>query len=223
VSDARSVRAFLATVECNPVRSRDREGPGRGREGIGFRSAYLIQYASKLDAATRSGHGRRPSSLWSTYFASDLRPSRQDVGQAMQSGQAMHLEQGRFGPGSERLRALIETWDLLEVTAIPISHDGELVGVAGFCGAPQMDRPKGNGTHTSVVCCLHLPALRITIRDGGPYLTAREREVMSLAARGLTSEPMAEQLGMSPRTANQHIDNVADKLGTRNRHTRLPT
>ena len=31
---------------------------------------------------------------------------------------------------------------------------------------------------------------------------------------------IAGELGMSPRTVNQHVDNVADKLGTRNRaHT----
>jgi len=30
----------------------------------------------------------------------------------------------------------------------------------------------------------------------------------------------AQKLGMSARTVNQHVDNVADKLGTRNRtHT----
>ena len=31
---------------------------------------------------------------------------------------------------------------------------------------------------------------------------------------------IAERLGMSARTVNQHVDNVADKLGTKNRtHT----
>ena len=51
-------------------------------------------------------------------------------------------------------------------------------------------------------------------------LTPREREVMQLSAEGLTSAEIAEKLGMSARTANQHVDNVADKLGTRNRaHT----
>jgi DNA-binding CsgD family transcriptional regulator len=51
-------------------------------------------------------------------------------------------------------------------------------------------------------------------------LTPREREVMQLSAIGLTSVEIADQLGMSARTVNQHVDNVADKLGTRNRaHT----
>ena len=36
----------------------------------------------------------------------------------------------------------------------------------------------------------------------------------------MTSVEIADKLGMSARTVNQHVDNVADKLGTRNRtHT----
>jgi DNA-binding CsgD family transcriptional regulator len=51
-------------------------------------------------------------------------------------------------------------------------------------------------------------------------LTPREKEVIRLSSEGLTSHEIAARLGMSARTANQHIDNVADKLGTRNRaHT----
>lgn len=43
---------------------------------------------------------------------------------------------------------------------------------------------------------------------------------MELSAEGMTSELVAMRLDMSPRTVNQHIDNVAGKLKTRNRvHT----
>ena len=43
---------------------------------------------------------------------------------------------------------------------------------------------------------------------------------MALSSEGLTSLEIAEQLGMSARTVNQHVDNVAAKLGTKNRaHT----
>ena len=51
-------------------------------------------------------------------------------------------------------------------------------------------------------------------------LTPREKEVMQLSAVGLTSAEIAGKLGLSARTVNQHVDNVAEKLGTRNRtHT----
>ena len=43
---------------------------------------------------------------------------------------------------------------------------------------------------------------------------------MTLCAEGLTSDEIAMRLEMSARTVNQHTDNVASKLGTKNRtHT----
>ena len=40
---------------------------------------------------------------------------------------------------------------------------------------------------------------------------------MALSSEGLTSLEIAEQLCMSARTVNQRVDNVAAKLGTKNR------
>ena len=52
------------------------------------------------------------------------------------------------------------------------------------------------------------------------HLTEREKQVVRLAAAGLTSREIAQSLGISVRTTNQHIDNVGNKLATRNRaHT----
>ncbi len=51
-----------------------------------------------------------------------------------------------------------------------------------------------------------------------PYvgLTAREREVLHLAAEGLTSAQIAERLTISPRTAETHRSNLMRKLGLHN-------
>ena len=52
------------------------------------------------------------------------------------------------------------------------------------------------------------------------HLTPREMQVMEKAAEGYTTTEIAQLLGMSERTVNQHTDNVATKFGTRNRvHT----
>jgi len=48
-------------------------------------------------------------------------------------------------------------------------------------------------------------------------LTEREAEVLRLAARGLTTKAIAEQLFISPKTADHHIQHVYTKIGVSTR------
>jgi two-component system response regulator NreC len=48
-------------------------------------------------------------------------------------------------------------------------------------------------------------------------LTTREIEVLRLLAKGYTNRQIAEQLGISPRTAEGHRANLSSKLGLRSR------
>jgi two-component system, NarL family, response regulator NreC len=48
-------------------------------------------------------------------------------------------------------------------------------------------------------------------------LTAREIDVLRLLAKGYTNRQIAEQLGISPRTAEGHRANLSSKLGLRSR------
>lgn len=58
---------------------------------------------------------------------------------------------------------------------------------------------------------------RATNMDLYEKLTAREREVLSLAAHGLTNVEMGQRLHISPRTVEIHRSNLMRKLGL---HTR---
>ena len=59
------------------------------------------------------------------------------------------------------------------------------------------------------------------MNDGGAEprrsLTAREVEVLSLIARGMTSAQAASELGIRPRTVNTHIEHIYRKIGASNR------
>lgn len=196
---------------------------GAAAKGFGFRSAYLIEYAGKLSAAQRvidTEPARR--TWWSEYFASDLRPTPRDVAEVLSGGPLLRMNASRFGAGATKLRQACEAKDVVDVTAVPISYDGELVGVVGFCGSPALDRQQDTALALLAYSAFaHQRSAQYGhAGDATVNLTPREREVMRLSADGLTSAEIAEKLGMSARTANQHIDNVADKLGTRNRaHT----
>jgi DNA-binding NarL/FixJ family response regulator len=51
-------------------------------------------------------------------------------------------------------------------------------------------------------------------------LSARELEVLRLAARGRDNQEIAGQLTLSVRTVERHLQNVYDKLGVRGRSAR---
>jgi DNA-binding CsgD family transcriptional regulator len=65
---------------------------------------------------------------------------------------------------------------------------------------------------------LHTPALR-SVR---PSLTHRERQVATLAAQGAKSREIADQLYLSPRTVENHLQRVYTKLGVNGRDALAP-
>ena len=59
------------------------------------------------------------------------------------------------------------------------------------------------------------PATRRPRHPGG--LSPREVEVLRLAARGLTTQAIADRLFISPKTADHHIQHIYDKIGVSTR------
>lgn len=109
---------------------------------------------------------------------------------------------------------------MLDGVAVPILRHAGLSGVVKFAGAPDISDGEMVTLHTAA----HLMySAWQNSRDNdakGFRLTPREKQVMELTAKGHTTPETATILGMSERTVNQHTENVAGKLGTRNRvHT----
>ena len=49
------------------------------------------------------------------------------------------------------------------------------------------------------------------------HLTPRQHEVLRLVAKGRTSKQIAQQLGLSPRTVEMHVNGALAALGCRTR------
>jgi DNA-binding NarL/FixJ family response regulator len=63
-----------------------------------------------------------------------------------------------------------------------------------------------------------VPAAAMTpsARNATHRLTRREKEILDLVARGLAAKQVAAQLGISPKTVEQHKTRIFAKLGVRN-------
>ncbi len=99
---------------------------------------------------------------------------------------------------------------------------------AGACGG-------GAGVVPKTVSAQRLAELIRSVRDGNRYvdpelaadaisagdspLTAREAEVLELAADGAPVAEIAERAALSPGTVRNYLSSAASKLGAENRHT----
>lgn len=192
-------------------------------EALGFRSGYLVEYSPDLLVARHIiDSSPERSTWWQSYLASASRGSVEEIRKALGAGDIIRYDQAQFLRPDDPLFVLARRNDMVEVTIIPVTYDSEPVGVAGFSGLPPLTSTQESALQLLVYSLFaHVRTFKsIGISSATEPLTPREREVVALSADGLTSEEIAERLGMSARTVNQHVDNVARKLGTKNRaHT----
>ncbi|MGV9286282.1 response regulator transcription factor [Streptomyces sp. NPDC003719] len=64
---------------------------------------------------------------------------------------------------------------------------------------------------------LRTPPAPVPGAAGPDCLSARERQVLTLVARGLTNTEIADSLGLSPLTAKTHVSRIMGRLGARDR------
>ncbi len=189
---------------------------------LGFRSGYLIEYVTDLKSAlhildTNPDRER----WWQDFFASGLRTNIAEIAAVLEKGGVQIFDASRFTPPDPML-AFARKIDIVDLVVVPVSFNGVIVGLGGFSGNPTLSDAQKTGLQliTYSLFAQTRSFRNIGIHTAAEPLTPREKEVIRLSADGLTSQEIAMRLGMSPRTVNQHVDNVADKLGTKNRaHT----
>ena len=96
------------------------------------------------------------------------------------------------------------------------------LGEAGFTAAWERGAPtplEGAAEHALDALRATVPAEPGRAPERGPAgsLSAREREVAGLVARGMTNRQIAEELVISERTAESHVSSVLGKLELANR------
>jgi DNA-binding NarL/FixJ family response regulator len=73
----------------------------------------------------------------------------------------------------------------------------------------------GRSFYCEVSSRLLVEALRTAADGGARALTARERDIIVGIARGESVKNMAHRFGLSPKTINNQLTNLRDKLGIR--------
>ncbi|MFO1304522.1 MAG: autoinducer binding domain-containing protein [Burkholderiales bacterium] len=169
-------------------------------------AAWTARYATRayhlVDPRVRLTRGRAVPVGWSNENAAPDTRSRAFAHDATQhaigGGVAMAVHDASAG------RAVI-AWDrgareARDIDASPRRSLGTLALVGGLLheGFAAQAGPADAGGH-------------------GLPLTDRERECVSLVARGMTSADVGAKLGISARTANFHMGNVMEKLGAMSR------
>jgi DNA-binding NarL/FixJ family response regulator len=141
--------------------------------------------------------------------------------------------------GPEATREILERHPSARVVALTVvSDEADVAEVlhAGACGFLAKDSPI-NGVVLAVraaangVAWLSPRAAEVVLgavrREGAGEessdseliddLSSRELEVLRLIARGMENADIARELGISPRTAKNHVSNILAKLGLPNR------
>ena len=190
---------------------------------FGFRSAYLVEYGEGRETALHvlDSNGAR-AGWWDEYVAAGLRTRTGNIAELLERGGVQAFDATRFTDPDDPLLAFATKVDMVECMLVPVSHDGALVGIGGFSGLPQLNSQQEMALQLLVYALFSQVRVfrNVGVVTHSDPLTPREKEVIALSAEGMTSAAIARQLGMSARTVNQHVDNVAQKLGTRNRaHT----
>jgi DNA-binding CsgD family transcriptional regulator len=98
-----------------------------------------------------------------------------------------------------------------------MQHAWQALGTARAREAEERGAAMTLGTATELAAILIAEEPQTAQLPGLPQLSARERELVTLVARGRTDTQIAAQLYISVRTVRSHLDRIRDKTGSRRR------
>jgi len=192
-------------------------------EAFGFRAAVMIEYSpdlSKVVDYLDSDPERRPR--WPGVFnAEGVRRSVKSTQRLVEQGRVASFDDTHFDPHKPLLE-MVRSLDLTHGISVPISYGTGVAGVINFSGQPELSDNAAESLHIiSYLLFATARSNRGATETARPAaLTPREKEVMVKSSLGHTTPEIAQMLGLSDRTVNQHIENVSYKFGTKNRlHT----
>jgi predicted ATPase/DNA-binding CsgD family transcriptional regulator len=124
-------------------------------------------------------------------------------------------------PEVSRLWAAGQAMSGADATALALGRDGLAAGAPGSGLAPPDGAAAAPAGAVPPDPALAAPG-PASLAPGAaapvpPVLTAREREVVTLIARGASNKAIAEELFISPATAARHVANILGKLGFNSR------
>jgi len=197
-------------------------------EEFGYPGGFLCELDATLLGATElidTDLGRQ-AAWWETLRTHGFFAGVNTVRQMLEADRVVRLSPTRFDP-DHPYKPFALKWGIGHGVGVPITQATDVAGYVALYGDGTLERSDeltlqllSYQLFTQVRLARSRHRSQQTSAAALPPLTPREKDVMRLSAVGLTSLEIADRLGLSPRTVNQHVDNVADKLGTRNRtHT----
>ncbi len=160
-----------------------------------------------MSANSVLGAGRRYRGQAALYSVTSLA----DRTAALRGQAAALLGQGRAGGGVARTEAALTMAKEAErITVTAVTEWAARMSALARGELVPVPEPGGRAAGPA-------PSPETSVAAGFNALSARERELLILVARGRTDAQIAAELCISPRTVNSHLDRIRDKTGCRRR------